>query len=178
MLAKRNADVTVTLPSETEIRFTRFFSRPRQLLFAAWTQPEHMRHWWGCDGSSITVCEMDLRVGGSWKIVMRMADGSDQFFHGVYREIAAGERLVYSECYDAPQFGSPEWLATVVFEECDGGTQLTHTIRHRSREVRDGHLQAGMEAGETQSLHHLDEHLARVLEGHVQHQSEGPQQFG
>jgi uncharacterized protein YndB with AHSA1/START domain len=163
MLAKGSLEVTVTLPSETEICFACFFCRTRKILFEAWTRPEHIRQWWGCDGSSISVCEIDLRIGGSWKIMMRMPDGSDHPFHGVYREIKPEKRLVYSECYDAPQFGSPEWLTTVTFEEIGGGTQLTHTIRHRSRQVRDGHLQAGMEAGAIQSLHRLDE-LAQMAQ--------------
>lgn len=167
MLAKGNAEVSVTLPSETEIRFTRFFRRPRRVLFEAWTQPEHIRHWWGCNGSSIPVCEIDLRVGGLWKIIMRMPDGSDHPFHGVYREIAPGEQLVYSECYDEPKVGCPEWLTTVIFEEIEGGTRLTHTIRHRSPQARDGHLRAGMEAGTIQTLNHLDEHVARMLSGSV-----------
>ena len=80
MLTKEDAEVTVTLPSETEIRFTRFFRRPPQVLFEAWTRPEHIRQWWGCEGSSIYVCEIDLRVGGFWKIIMRMSDGSDHPF--------------------------------------------------------------------------------------------------
>jgi uncharacterized protein YndB with AHSA1/START domain len=168
MLGKQNAEVTVTLPSATEIRFTRFFRHPRQVLFEAWTRPEHIRHWWGCDGSSISVCEIDLLVGGSWRIIMRMSDGSDHPFCGVYSEIVPGERLVYSECYDMPQVGSPEWLATVIFEEIEGGTRLTHTIRHRSRQARDGHLQAGMELGAVQSLHRLDEQVARMVGSSVQ----------
>jgi len=168
MLVKGNLEVTVTLPSETEVRFTCLFHRPRQVLFEAWTLPNHIRHWWGCDGSSISVCEIDLRIGGAWKIIMQMSDGSDHPFRGVYHEIAPGERLVYSECYDVPQIGSPEWLTTVTFEEVDDGTRLIHTIRHRSRQARDGHLQAGMETGAIQSLHHLDEHVARTLKGNVQ----------
>ncbi|WP_260734486.1 SRPBCC domain-containing protein [Tunturiibacter lichenicola] len=167
MLVKGNPEVTVTLPSETEIRFTCVFHRPQEVLFEAWTRPEHIRHWWGCDGSSISVCEVDLRVGGSWKVIMRMSDGSDHPFRGVYREIAPGERVVYSECYDAPQFGSPEWLSTVNFEEIEGGTRLIHTIRHRSRQARDGHLETGMETGAIQSLHHLDEQVVRMLKGNV-----------
>jgi uncharacterized protein YndB with AHSA1/START domain len=163
MLAKGNLNVTVTLPSDTEIRFTCLFGRSRQILFEAWTRPEHIRHWWGCHDASISACEIDLRVGGSWKIMMRMSDGSDHPFHGVYREIVAGERLVYSECYDNPQFDNPEWLTTVTFEETEGGTRLTHTIRHRSRQVRDGHLQAGMEAGIVHQLRHLDEYAEQML---------------
>jgi uncharacterized protein YndB with AHSA1/START domain len=99
---------------------------------------------------------------------MRMSDGSDHPFRGGYREIAPGERVVYSEYYDAPQFGSPEWLTSVSFEEIEGGTRLTHAIRHRSRQARDGHLEAGMETGAIHSLHQLDEQVARMLSGNVQ----------
>lgn len=162
MLTKSTAEVTLSLPSEREIVFTRVFERPRHLLFEAWTKPEHLRQWWGCDGLSLTDCEIDLRVGGAWRFVMRMPDGSDHPFKGVYREIVPDQRLVYSECYEMPQIGSPEWLTTVTFEEIAGGTRLTHSILHRSREVRDAHLQAGMEAGTIQTLHRLDEHTARM----------------
>ena len=164
MLANRNLDVTVTLPSETEIRFTCFFRRSRQILFEAWTRPEHIRHWWGCHGASISTCKIDLRIGGSWKILLRMTDGSGHSFHGVYREIVPGGRLVYSECYDAPQFNNPEWLTTVTFNKAEGGTQLTHTIRHRSRKIRDGHLQAGMETGAVHQLRHLDKYVERMFQ--------------
>jgi uncharacterized protein YndB with AHSA1/START domain len=123
-----------------------------------------MRHWWGCDGSTLTSCEVDLRFGGAWRIVLRMADGSEHPFSGVYREIAPGSRLVYTECYENPQIGSPEWLTTITFEDVEGGTQLTHAILHRSREVRDGHLQAGMEEGAIQTLNRLDAEASRMQE--------------
>jgi uncharacterized protein YndB with AHSA1/START domain len=161
MLAKTNSEVSVTLPSATEICFSCFFARSPQLLFDAWTQPEHVRQWWGCEGSRVSACEMNLRVGGSWHIVMRMPDGDDHPFKGVYREIVPGEKLVYTECYDVARFGSPEWLTIVTFEAIDGGTRLTHIVRHKTQEARDGHLQAGMEAGEIQALQHLDEHTSR-----------------
>jgi uncharacterized protein YndB with AHSA1/START domain len=131
-------------------------------LFEAWTKAEHLRHWWGCEGSTVTLCEIDLRVGGAWQMVMRMADGSDHPFRGVYREILRNERGVYTECYDVRQFGGPEWLTTVTFEEVGRGVRVTHSILHRSREARDGHLQAGMEAGSVQTLRCLDEHAARM----------------
>lgn len=158
MLAKVNGEVSVTLPSETEIRFNRFFARSPQLLFDAWTQPRHIRQWYGCQSSTITDCEVDLRVGGSWHLIMTMPGGSDHPFRGVYREIVPGEKLVYTECYDVPQFGRPKWLTIVTFEAVERGTVLTHTIRHSSREARDGHLQAGMEAGSIRALNRLDEH--------------------
>jgi uncharacterized protein YndB with AHSA1/START domain len=103
---------------------------------------------------------------------MRMPDGSDHPFRGVYREIVPNERLVYTECYDVPQIGSPEWLTTVTLDDLRGSTRLTHTILHRSREARDGHLQAGMEAGSIQTLLRLDEHAARISEAPF-HQRQG-----
>lgn len=168
MLVKSNAEVTVTLPSDLEIAFTRLFEHPRHLLFEAWTKPEHVRHWWGCEGSVLTVCEIDLRVGGAWRFVMRMAGGSEHPFKGVYRKIIPNERLVYTECYDMPQIGSPEWLTKISFEEFGDKTKLTHSILHRSREARDGHLQAGMEAGTVQTLHRLNEHVTRMAGAGIQ----------
>ena len=162
MLAGKSVEVMVTLPSEREIAFTCRFHRSARLLFEAWTKPEHLRHWWGCEGSSITHCAIDLRVGGSWSLVMQMADGSDHPFHGSYREIVRPYRLVYTECYDMPQFGSPEWLTTVTFDETHAATLVTHTIQHKSREARDGHLKAGMQEGMVRSLTRLDEHAAAM----------------
>jgi uncharacterized protein YndB with AHSA1/START domain len=98
---------------------------------------------------------------------MQMADNSEHRFHGTYRDVVPNERLVYSECYEAPQFGNPEWLTTVIFEEVGGMTRLTHSILHSSREMRDGHLNAGMEAGTTQTLNRLDEHTAIMAEAGI-----------
>jgi len=164
MLAKRNVEAIVTLPSELEIQVTSTLQHPPSLVFEAWTQPEHLRHWWCCEGGMLTACDIDLRVGGSWRRVMRMADGSEHPFKGVYREIVAGERLVYTECYDVPQFGHPEWLTTVTFEEREGKTKLTHSILHRSREARDGHLQSGMEHGAAEQMRRLDEHVGNLAQ--------------
>jgi uncharacterized protein YndB with AHSA1/START domain len=108
MPEKGNHDVTVTLPSDREIVFTRMLDRPRHLLFEAWTRPEHLRQWWGCEGSRLTLGEIDLRPGGTRPLVIRMADGSEHCFHGVYREVAPSERLVYTECYEMPSIGSPD----------------------------------------------------------------------
>jgi uncharacterized protein YndB with AHSA1/START domain len=162
MLVGKSVEVAVSLPSEREIAFTCRFQRRARLLFEAWTKPEHLKQWWGCEGSSIPHCAIDLRAGGSWSLVMRMADGSEHPFYGIYREIVRPRRLVYTERYEMPQFGSPEWLTTVTFEEAHGETLVTHTIQHKSREVRDAHLQAGMEQGMVQTLTRLNEHTGAM----------------
>ena len=78
MLAKGNLEVTMTLPSDTEIRFTCFFRRSRQILFEAWTRPEHIRHWWGCHGATISTCEIDHRVVDFALGVIPFVGGFDQ----------------------------------------------------------------------------------------------------
>ena len=92
---------TVTTPSDTEIRMTRLFDAPRELVFEVMTKPEHVKHWWGClgDGYSVPVCEIDLRVGGRWRFVNRHPKG-DAAFHGEYREIAPPSRLVFTEIFE------------------------------------------------------------------------------
>src|SRR5712691_1396379 len=87
----------VTTPSDREIRLTRLFDAPRQLVFEAMTKPEHIRRWWGrlTDEHSVTLCEMDLRPGGAWRFAGRGPSG-EYGFHGVCREIAAPDRLVFT----------------------------------------------------------------------------------
>jgi uncharacterized protein YndB with AHSA1/START domain len=162
MLVGKNVEVTVSLPTEREIAFTCRFQRSARLLFEAWTRPEHLRQWWGCEESTITHCAIDLRVGGAWSLVMRMPDGADHPFHGTYREILRPSRLVYTERYEMPQYGNPEWLTTVTFEELGAETLVTYTIQHKSREVRDGHLQSGMQEGTMHTLTRLNEHTAAM----------------
>ncbi len=162
MLVGKSIEVKVDLPSDREIAFTCRFQRKARLLFEAWTKPEHLKQWWGCEGSRITHCAIDLRVGGSWSVVMQMGDGSDHPFYGMYREIVCPSRLVYTECYDMPQFGRPEWLTTVTFDEAHAATLVTYTIQHKSRKARDGHLQAGMQEGMIQTLTRLYEHTAAM----------------
>jgi uncharacterized protein YndB with AHSA1/START domain len=102
-------------------------------------------------------------------MVMRMPGGSEHPFQGTYREVARPNRLVYTECYVMPHIGSPEWLTTVEFESTETGTLVTHTILHKSREARDGHLQAGMQAGMVQTLQRLDEYSANLPSLHPSH---------
>lgn len=151
--------MALTLPSDREVVLTRVFEAPRKLVFEAWTRPEHVARWWGRRGSTLAVCEIDLRPGCAWRYVMRESDGKEYCFKGVYREIVPPERLVYTECFDEPSLGSPEWLTTVIFEEHGGTTKMTSTCLYASVEARDGHLQSGMETGAAETLDRLAELL-------------------
>ena len=151
----------VTTPSEQEIRLTRLFDAPRQLVFEAMTRPEHVKRWWGRlgEGYSVPVCEIDLRVGGKWRFV-NAHPGGEAAFHGEYREIAPPGRLVFTETMEPhPEPGS---VVTSILTEEGGKTRLTVTARYPSREVRDIVLGTGMDRGAGISYDRLEELVAEL----------------
>lgn len=141
----RHGSATVTTPSDREILITRTFDAPAARVFDAWTTPEHVRQWWGSEEAPLAVCEIDLRVGGSWRYVIQDADGTELGWHGTYREIDRSDRLVSTEVFEG--FPDAEALNSATFTENDGTTTLSVTVLHSSKENRDGHLNSGMEAG-------------------------------
>jgi uncharacterized protein YndB with AHSA1/START domain len=143
-------------PSDREIRLTRLFDAPRHLVWEAMSKPEHVRRWWGClsDAHSVTSCEIDLRVGGTWRFVGRGPQG-EYGFHGVYREIAAPERVVFTEIFEP--FPDVESVVTSLLTEEHGRTRLTVTAAYPSRDVRDMVIATGMEGGAAISYDRLED---------------------
>ena len=151
----------VTLPTDEEILISREFDAPRHLVFKAWTRPELVRRWWSPRGE-MTVCEIDLRVGGAWRYVLMLGDGTEVAFNGEFREIVADERLVHTEIYEgAPYQGEPP-INIVTFEESDRGTRVEILFRCGSKEVRDMIATSGMEEGMQEQMVQLDELLATL----------------
>ena len=148
----------VTTPSDREIRMTRVFDAPRDLVFEAHTSCEHMTNWWGPRRYKFASCEIDFRPGGKWRIVHRGSEGEeDQGFHGEFREIVPPERIVWTfEWEGMPGHVSVE---TLTLEEHDGKTTISATSVHDSQEDRDGMLQSGMEEGAAETYDRLDEYL-------------------
>lgn len=149
--------IDVSTPSDLEIRMTRIFDAPRELVFAAHSQAEHVRHWWG-RGNPLDV-EMDFRVGGHYRFVEH-AGTERHAFRGEYREIVVPERIVQTFEYE----GMPGQIAveTLQLEERDGKTLVTSTTRFDTTQQRDGMLQSGMEAGANESYLALDKYLASL----------------
>ncbi len=153
-----NSDTfTLTTPSEREITVTRLFDASPDLVFEAMTRPEHVRRWWGNldDRYSVTVCEIDLRVGGAWRFVGSGPEGQIPAFYGVYREIAAPGRLVYTEIFEP--FPDVESVVTQLLTREGRQTRLTATSLYPSLEVRDMVLKTGMEKGAALSYDRLDD---------------------
>ena len=136
---------TVTLPADDQILITREFDAPKHLVFKAFTTPDLVKRWWHAKRGEMTLCEIDLRVGGTWRYVMVASSGPEVGFHGEYRELVPNERIVSTEVYE----GMPEGEAvdTVTFTEVDGRTIVTVLVQHTSEEHRDAHINSGMEAG-------------------------------
>jgi uncharacterized protein YndB with AHSA1/START domain len=142
-----------------ELTITRIFDAPRALVFQLWTQPVHIKHWWGPRNYTTLTCEMDMRPGGAWRVASRHVDGSQTAEQGVFREIVEPERLVFTHAWEDKD-GRPghETLVTLTFEEENGRTKLTfHQAVFISAESRDGHLE-----GWNQSFDMLAEYLASV----------------
>jgi len=152
---------TVTLPTDEQIMVVREFDAPRELVFRAWTEPDLVRRWWHANRGEIRSIEIDLRVGGRWRYVMVTPDGQEVAFHGVYREVVPGERLVATEVYE----GMPdaEAVTTVTFDEQDGRTTATLLVQHARKKHRDAHVASGMEDGLQDALDLLEQ-VAQSLE--------------
>ncbi|MFI6265935.1 SRPBCC family protein [Micromonospora sp. NPDC051006] len=152
-------DVVVELPSDHEISLTRSFDAPRDLVFAAHTQAEHLKRWWG-RGNPLDV-EIDFREGGRYRFVEHAQDGNDYAFRGEFREIVVPERIVQTFEFE----GMPGHVAveTLVFAEQDGRTVVTGTTRFDTTGERDGMLDSGMSQGAAESYAALDRHLATLL---------------
>ncbi|MGH9190176.1 MAG: SRPBCC domain-containing protein [Acidimicrobiales bacterium] len=124
----RHGSAVITLPSDPEIMITRVFDAPADLVFKALTTPELVKRWWGFETSEWLVCEVDLKVGGQWRFVIR--EGDIEVGFGEYRVIAAPHPHVSTEVYEGfPDAGS---LNTATLDETDGVT-----TEHRAAGMRD-----------------------------------------
>jgi uncharacterized protein YndB with AHSA1/START domain len=158
---KNTGNLKLTTPDDREIVMTRILDAPRRLVFDAFTKPELVKQWLlGPPGWAMLVCEIDLRVGGVYRHVWRRdSDGSEMGMDGVYRQIAAPERLVATEKFDQAWYPG-EAIGTTVLVEQGGKTTITQMVLCQSREARDAALKSGMERGVAASYDRLAELLA------------------
>ena len=134
----------------------RIFDAPRSLVFEAWTKPEHLRNWFCPKGFTVPACEMDFRIGGRYRLCMRSAEGREHLVHGEYREIVAGERIVFTGILEAD---GNEILTTITLADHHGKTKLVvhQTYSFESDSTR------GAPQGWTETLERLDAYVANNL---------------
>lgn len=144
------------LPTDREILISRSFAAPARIVFEAITRPEHVRRWWAPRSrGEMLVCEVDFRVGGGWRYVMRTNSGMEVGFSGKFLEIEAPLRVVQTEIFDP--FPDAASVVTVTLREAAGRTTLESRILYPSREVRDQVIATGMEHGMRESYRQLTE---------------------
>jgi uncharacterized protein YndB with AHSA1/START domain len=127
--------------NNNELVINRVFDAPRDLVWKAWTDPEMMKEWSAPRGFTLPISEGDLRPGGEWRAQMRKGDGTTLDLGGVYREIAAPHRLVFTHAWmDENGNPGPETLVTVTFADRGGKTEMNfRQSGFDSVESREGH---------------------------------------
>jgi len=152
-----NATIERSSTADREIATTRIFDAPRDLVFDAWTEPQHVAQWWGPNGFTTTTHSMDVRPGGEWIFIMHGPDSTDYKNHIVYREVVRPERLVYDHV------SGPLFRATVIFESEGNKTRLSMKMVFETAELRNQVAEKfGAVEGLNQTLNHLEEHVANL----------------
>ncbi|KAB2894300.1 MAG: SRPBCC family protein [Kofleriaceae bacterium] len=150
---------TLARTSERELVITRTINGPPRLVFAAWTQPELFARWWVPKSAGVTLlsCEMDVRVGGGYRLVFA-ADPKPMEFFGRYLEVTPPSRLAWTN----DEGGEDGAVTTVTFEERDGKTLVVLHERYASKEALDAGLASGAYDGMNETFEQLDEVLATL----------------
>ena len=139
-----------------ELSLTRIIDASRERVFKVWTQ--RLPEWWGPHGMTTPKCEMDLRPGGIFRTLMRAPDGTEYPTKGVFLEVVAPERIVFTDAYDAgwEPAAEPFFTAITTFEELPGGkTKYTARALHWTLANREKHEQMGFHQGWGESLDRL-----------------------
>lgn len=172
MSETRGASAAIPSSGDREIVITRVLDAPREQVFKAWTDPEHLARWWGPNGFTTPVCKMDVRPGGVLHYCMRSPEGHDFWGKGVYREVVEPERIVYTDTFadaegnpvEPARYGmSSNWPSeaqvTMTLAEHEGKTRLV--LRHAVGSALDSE-RAMCQQGWTESLERLAGYVAKA----------------
>jgi uncharacterized protein YndB with AHSA1/START domain len=156
--------MTVGAPStEREVTITRVLAAPREIAFRAWTDPVHLARWWGPNGFTNPVCEVDARAGGALRIVMRAPDGTEHRMMGELREVVPPARLVFTNvAVDTDGSHMLEGLTTVTFAAQGDRTLMTLHTRVVGVVALSAQMLDGMEEGWTESIDKLEAYVGKA----------------
>jgi uncharacterized protein YndB with AHSA1/START domain len=131
----RDGSAVIEFPSELEILITREFDAPIELVFDVFTKPEHVRRWFAPFDEKVTICSIDLRVGGTYHFVMVTSDGTECSFRGTYLEIEPPTRTVETWLFEG--WPDAEAVESMDLHETDGVTTMTNRLAFRDQAGRD-----------------------------------------
>ena len=151
----RASEKSAEAAADRELVITRTFDAPARLLFKAWSTREHIMKWFGPVGWPVTMCEMDFRVGGRWRMAMSGSSGTQNTpFGGTYLEIVPDRRIVFDNAFEEP--GAEKMIMTITFEEKGGKTTLTHHTLFASAAMKKSYVGMGFVAGTNSALDQLE----------------------
>ncbi|MDQ0196507.1 SRPBCC family protein [Paenibacillus wynnii] len=163
----------ITSVEGQELILERVFNAPRELVFKAFSEAEHLKQWWGPRGWILPVCNIDFRPGGIWHYCMKCIDEKQGEFYGmeswgkaIYEEIVEGESIVYVDYFSDAEGneteGMPSSHVTMILEEQDGQTKLISRSKYVSPEALQTVMDMGMEQGISETWDRLEEHLQSI----------------
>lgn len=141
-------------PGKQEIVITREFDAPRERVFRAHTDAALVAKWWGPASVQVSVEALDPKPGGLWRYIHRTDDGTEYVHFGVFHEVTAPERLIYT--YELAGMGGGPGIVTLTLEDRGGKTAITETSLYPSVEIRDAVVQSGMEGGAAESYDRME----------------------
>lgn len=165
-MTREHASQPITSKVEDRVLvLERIFDAPRELVFQAFADAEHLKRWWGPQGWTLPVCRIDFRPGGVWHFSMLSPDGQmESWGKAVYREIIAPDRIVYVDSFSDAEGNiveaMPSTLITMEFVEQEGGTKLVNRAEYASAED----LKAVMDMGLLQGISETWDRLATLLQ--------------
>ena len=147
---------TVLSPSK-ELTITRLLNAPRDLVWKVWTDPEHIKHWWGPNGFTNTISRMDVKAGGTWDLIMHGPDGTDYKNKSVYKDVVKNEKLVYDHV------SGPKFQATITFTGEGKKTLLKISMLFETAEERDNVVKVfKADVGLKENMYKLEGYLRKV----------------
>jgi uncharacterized protein YndB with AHSA1/START domain len=151
---------TVERKSERELVVTRTINGPARIVFEAWTKPELFKRWWVPKSFGLTLlsCEVDVRVGGQYRLVMRHGDSEPMAFFGRYLEVIPHSRLVWTN----EEGGGDGPVTTLTLEERGGQTLVVLHDLYPSKEALDAAMASGEKSGMGETFEQLDELLVTL----------------
>ncbi|ASS48477.1 MAG: polyketide cyclase [Candidatus Fluviicola riflensis] len=139
------------------IRITGTFNVPLQLMWEVWTDPEHLMHWWGPNGFTMTINTMDFNEGGEWNLTLQNLDGTDFPHRSVFKEIIPFRKIVFEHF-------NPHFTTTILFEFKDEETWLDWTMVFDTAEMRESVIKEHKtDEGQEQAIDKLEKYLAKLL---------------
>ena len=152
---------TIERTSDRELVVTRTINGPARIVFEAWRNPDHFKKWWVPKSAPITLLsiQMDVRVGGGYRLEFGMTGHPPMAFHGKYLEVTPHSRILWTNDENGEGNGP---VSTVTFEERGGKTVVVMHELYPSKQSLDEHLASGATAGNVETFDQLDEYVASM----------------